>query len=165
MDISAANPMRCGEFTFEPTRLFNPAYFRYRVQESHKFGPLCLFPKMAHSGYLSLRGIEIVGGFVPFSVARAVSPFNPVRPVFPNPPEAGTVTYDPEADAAFIYLEYDPSFAQLAPQAQGELKTVSHSVNPTATYGLDDQGGLVWVKIPIADVSGPVEQLLRLLRK
>ena len=111
-----------------------------------------------------VRGIEIVGGFVPFSVARAVSPFNPVRPVFPNPPEAGTVTYDPEADAAFIYLEYDPSFAQLAPQAQAELNTVSHSVNPTATYGLDDQGGLVWVKIPIADLSGPAE-LLRLLRK
>ena len=53
MDISAANPMRCGEFTFEPTRLFNPAYFRYRVQESHRFSPLCLFPKRAHSGYLS----------------------------------------------------------------------------------------------------------------
>jgi hypothetical protein len=53
MGISAANPMRSGEFTFEPTRLFNPAYFRYRVQESHEFGPLCLFPKMAHSGYLS----------------------------------------------------------------------------------------------------------------
>jgi hypothetical protein len=46
MDISAANPMRSGEFTIEPTRLFNPAYFRYRVQESHKFGPLCLFAKM-----------------------------------------------------------------------------------------------------------------------
>ena len=92
-----------------------------------------------------------------------MSPFNPVRPVFPNPPEAGTVTYDPEADAAFIYLEYDPSFAQLAPQEQAELNTVSHSVNPTATYGLDDQGGLVWVKIPVADLSVPVE-LLRLLR-
>lgn len=112
-----------------------------------------------------VRGIEIVGGFVPFSVARAVSPFNPVRPRFPKAPEPGIVTYDPEADAAFIYLEYDPSFAQLAPQAQAELKTVSHSVNPTATYGLDDQGGLVWVKIPIADVSGPPEQFLQLLRK
>jgi hypothetical protein len=93
-----------------------------------------------------------------------VSPFNSFRPAFPNPPEAGTVTYDPEADAAFIYLEYDPSFAQLAPQAQAELNTVSHSVNPTATYGLDDQGELVCVKIPIADLSGPAE-LLRLLRK
>jgi uncharacterized protein YuzE len=111
-----------------------------------------------------VRGIEIVGGFVPFSVARAVSPFNPVRPAFPEAPESGTVTYDPDADTAFIYLEYDPGFAQLAAQAQAELKTVSHSVNPTATYGLDDQGGLVWVKIPVADVSGP-EELLRLLRK
>ena len=32
MGISAANPMRSGEFTFEPTRLFNPAYFRYRFR-------------------------------------------------------------------------------------------------------------------------------------
>jgi hypothetical protein len=42
MDISAANPMRSGELTFEPTRLFSPAYFRYRVQESHKFGPMSI---------------------------------------------------------------------------------------------------------------------------
>ena len=111
-----------------------------------------------------VRGIEIVGGFVPFSVAEAMSPFNPVRPAFPKAPKPGTVTYDAEADAAFIYLEYDPGFVGLTPQAQAELKTVSHSVNPTATYGLDDQGGLVWVKIPIADLSGPAE-LLRLLRK
>jgi hypothetical protein len=112
-----------------------------------------------------VRGLEIVGGFVPFSVAKAVTPFSPRLPAFPKTPEPGTVTYDPQADAAFIYLEYDPSFFQLAPQAQVELKTVSHSVNPTARYGLDDRGGLIWVKIPIADVSGPVEQLIRLLRK
>jgi len=111
-----------------------------------------------------VRGIEIVGGFVPFSVAKAMLPFNPVRPALPNAPEPGAVTYDPEADAAFIYLEYDPRFAQLAPQAQAELRAVSHSVNPTATYGLDEQGGLVWVKIPTADV-GPAEHFLQLLRK
>jgi hypothetical protein len=111
-----------------------------------------------------VHGFEMVGGFVPFSIERAVRPFDPVMPV-PNIVVPGTATYDPEADAAFVYLEYDPSFAQLAPQAQVELNTVSHSVNPTAMYGLDERGGLVWVKIPIADVSGPVEQLLRLLRK
>jgi uncharacterized protein YuzE len=112
-----------------------------------------------------IRGIEIVGGFVPFSVAKAVSPLNPFRPGFPKAPEPGTVTYDSEADAAFIYLEYDPTFIGLTLQAQAELKAVSHSVNPTATYGLDGQGGLVWVKIPIADISGSVEQFLQLLRK
>ena len=72
-----------------------------------------------------ILGIEIVGGFVPFSVAKAVSPLNPVRPAFPKAPEPGTVTYDSEADAAFIYLEYDPTFNGLTPQAQAELKTVS----------------------------------------
>lgn len=111
-----------------------------------------------------IRGIEIVGGFVPFSVAKAVSPFNPVRPTFPKAPEPGTVTYDPEADAAFVYLEYDSSFTQLTPREQAELRTVSHSVNPTATYGLDEFGGLVWVRIPIAD-AGPADRFLQLLRK
>jgi uncharacterized protein YuzE len=112
-----------------------------------------------------VRGIEIVGGFVPFSVAEAVSPFNPVPPTFPEMPNPGTVTYDPDADAAFMYLEYDPDLAQLTPQSQGELKTVSHSVNPTATYGLDRQGGIVWIKIPVADITGTAEQFLRLLRR
>lgn len=111
-----------------------------------------------------IRGIEIVGGFVPFSVAKAVSPFNPRQPGFPVAPEPGTVTYDPEADAAFIYLEYDQDFARLTSVEQAELRTVSHSMNPSATYGLDESGGLVWVKIPIAD-AGPADRFLRLLRK
>lgn len=109
-------------------------------------------------------GLEIVGGFVPFSLTKAVSPFSPVRPVPPRIPEPGTVTYDPEADAAFFYLEYDPSFTRLRPNDQAQLKVVSHCVNPTALYGLDDSGGLVWVKIPIADV-GPADQFLQLLRR
>jgi hypothetical protein len=115
-----------------------------------------------HSGSW-VRGFEVVGGFVPFSIAKAVSPFSPIRPAPPRVPEQGTVTYDPEADAAFFYLEYDPNFARLAPSEQAELKKVSHCVNPTALYGLDDSGGLVWVKIPIAD-AGPADRFLQLLR-
>jgi len=110
-----------------------------------------------------VRGIEIVGGFVPFSIAKAVSPFNAVLPPFPEIPKPGTVTYDPEADAAFFYLEYDPNFTRLTPNERVELEVVSHCVTPTALYGLDDSGGLVWVKIPIAD-AGPADQFLQLLR-
>jgi hypothetical protein len=73
------------------------------------------------------------------------------------------VTYDPEADAAFFYLEYDPNFARLAPSEQAELKKVSHCVSPTALYGLDNSAGLVWVKIPMAD-AGPADRFLQLLR-
>lgn len=111
-----------------------------------------------------IRGFEIVGGFVPFSIAKAVSPFSPPRPVPPRIPEPGTVTYDPDADAAFFYLEYDPAFDLMTPHDQAELKVVSHSVNPTGLYGLDELGGLVWVKIPIAD-AGPADQFLSLLRR
>jgi hypothetical protein len=111
-----------------------------------------------------VRGFEIVGGFVPFSISKAVSPFNPVRPNAENVALAGTATYDPEADAAFFYLEYAPDFGQLTPQEQAYMKVVSHSVSPTALFGLDDSGGVVWIKIPIAD-AGPANQFLRLLRK
>lgn len=112
-----------------------------------------------------VRGLEMIGGFVPFSLAKAVSPFSPVRPTFPKRSETGTVTYDPEADAAFFYLEYDLDFHSLTPQEQAELNVVSHSVNPTVVYGLDDLGGLIWVRIPLADLAGPTDQFLRLLRK
>ena len=111
-----------------------------------------------------IRGIEIVGGFVPFSVARAVAPFNPVQPTFPRAPEPGTVTYDADADAAFVYLQYESNFLQLEEQEQAELTIVSHSVNPTAIYGLDLSEGIVWVKISIAD-AGPADRFVQLFRK
>jgi hypothetical protein len=112
-----------------------------------------------------VRGLEMIGGFVPFSLAKAVSPFSPVRPAFPKRSEPGTVTYDAEADAAFFYLEYDSDFHSLTLQEQAELNLVSHSVNPTVVYGLDDLGGLIWVRIPLADLAGPADQFLRLLRR
>lgn len=110
-----------------------------------------------------VRGFEIVGGFVPFSVEKAVSPFSPVQPslktVMP-----GTVTYDSVADAAFFYLEYAPWFVSLDSSEQSALKKVSHSVNPTAIYGLDKLGGLVIVKVSLADVTGSMDQFLKLFR-
>lgn len=144
----------------------SPDLIRLHLREGvqavqHKLGEIIL--DLNRSGNW-IRGIEIVGGFVPFSIAKAVSPFNPVRPSFPKVPEPGTVTYDPEADATFVYLEYDHSFNRLSPHEQAELRTVSHSVSPTAKYGLDEVGGLVWVKIPIGD-AGPADRFLQLLRK
>jgi uncharacterized protein YuzE len=109
-----------------------------------------------------VRGFEMVGGFVPFSIAKAVSPFDPSLPTPSRIPEPGTVTFDPEADAAYFYLQYDSSLAQLTPNERTDLKLISHSINPTAIYGLDSSGGLVWVKIPIAD-AGPADQFVSLL--
>jgi hypothetical protein len=117
-----------------------------------------------HSGNW-VRGFEMVGGFVPFSIAKAVSPFHPMRPAFPSVLKPGTVTYDPEADAAFVYLEYDVGLSLVTPDRRAELSAVWRSVNPMATYGLDNRGGLVWVRVPIADLSGSVDRFLELLRK
>src|SRR3954452_16393778 len=46
-----------------------------------------------------IRGIELVGG-VDFNLVRAVMPFKPRRPLS----ESEGVTYDEEANAAFIYI-------------------------------------------------------------
>src|SRR2546422_1455903 len=114
-----------------------------------------------------VHGFEVVGGFVDFSVEKAVRPFHPKLPDDPPKPHRRTkgVTYDPEADAAFFFLDYEPSIASSPKDVWNQLMRVSHGVNPTALYGLDHEGGLVWVKIPIADVTGPVDQFLRLLRR
>jgi hypothetical protein len=63
-----------------------------------------------------------------------------------------------------VYLEYNATFNSLEPQKRIELSTVSQSINPTATYALDERGGLVWVRIPIADLSGTVDRFIELLR-
>lgn len=47
-----------------------------------------------------IRGIELVGG-VDFNLSRAVMPFKPRRPLLSK---SEGVTYDEEANAAFIYI-------------------------------------------------------------
>jgi hypothetical protein len=110
-----------------------------------------------------VRGFEIVGGFVPFSIARAVLPFNPERPISIEIPKPGTVTYDPDVDAAFFYLSYGARFHSLESRIQADLVVVCHSINPTAAYGLDLEGGLVHVDINITDAAGPMGQFLGIL--
>jgi|SRR5215470_71895 len=112
-----------------------------------------------------VRGLEMLGGSVPFSLRKAVEPLGSMSFKQPLQHEPGTVTYDPEVDAAFIYLRYDAALDSLTAQEQIGLKTVSHSINPSVTYGLDLRGGLVCVGIPVADVTGSIEQFLRLLQK
>jgi len=112
-----------------------------------------------------VHGFEMVGGFVDFSVEKAVRPFKPKRPNFSEVhPRTAFVTYDPDADAAFVYLNYTQSATKVPDDVWAELMTVSQGVNPSALYGLDADGGLVWVKIPIADVIGSLGQFLELVR-
>jgi len=85
-----------------------------------------------------IRGIELLGGG-DFNLERAVKPFHPRRPLSG---ESGGVTYDEEADAAFIYLSMKTPDGRLPETA---LK-YSHSITPEAECAFDSEGGLVWLR-------------------
>lgn len=76
-----------------------------------------------------IRGIELVGG-VDFNLSRAVMPFKPRRPLLSK---SEGVTYDEEANAAFIYISMKSPVA-------GSLDAVSkysHSIMPEAEFAFD----------------------------
>jgi hypothetical protein len=85
-----------------------------------------------------IRGIELLG-VVDFNLEKAVKPFNPRRPLSG---ESSGVTYDEEANAAFIYFSMKSPDIHL-PEAA--LK-YSHSITPIAELVLDAEGGLLWLR-------------------
>ena len=101
-----------------------------------------------------IRGFEVVGGMMDFSLSAATKPFRSLR--------SGTlkVTYDQEADAAYFYLPYGRRFNKLRKVEQEAAETYSHSVNPTGLYRFDTQGGLLGVVIPTADAVRSVDDFL-----
>jgi hypothetical protein len=100
-----------------------------------------------HAGHW-LRGIEVLES-VGFDLARAVRPFDPKRPS-----EAGGVgvTYDEEANAAFFHVKMTlPS---------GTAPRYAHSITPPARFGLDRQGGFVWVTFSAQEANENPEDFL-----
>ena len=85
-----------------------------------------------------IRGIELLG-VVDFNLEKAVKPFNPRRPLSG---ESSGVTYDEEANAAFIYFSMKPPDAY---RPETALK-YSHSITPIAELALDAEGGLLWLR-------------------
>ena len=104
-----------------------------------------------HAGHW-IRGIEILES-VGFDLARAVMPFNPKRPL-----EAGGVgvTYDGDANAAFFYVKMKAMPAASAVR-------YSHSITPPARFGVDKQGGLVWVSFSAKEANENSEDFLSLV--
>jgi hypothetical protein len=85
-----------------------------------------------------IRGIELLGG-VDFNLEKAVKSFNPRRPLSG---ESSGVTYDEEANAAFIYFSMKSPVIYLPETA---LK-YSHSITPIAELAFDSEGGLLWLR-------------------
>jgi uncharacterized protein YuzE len=104
-----------------------------------------------HEGHW-LRGIEILES-VGFDLARAVKPFNPKRPL----EAAGIgVTYDADANAAFFHLK-------MKTLPLGKTTRYSHSITPAARFGLDNQGGLVWIAFSVDEANASPEDFLSLV--
>jgi|SRR5579884_1517574 len=77
-----------------------------------------------HDGHW-IRGFEVIGGMMDFSLSAATKPFLSSR-------LGGLrVTYDEEADAAYFYLPYNRRFTKLSQHERQSAETYSHSVNPT----------------------------------
>ena len=80
----------------------------------------------------------------------------------------GTVTCDRDDgyEMAYIYLLYEDGFLRLPREQRDVLLKVSHCIeNPHCRFGLDSEGGLVHIILPMADLSSPPEILLALLKK
>ena len=109
-----------------------------------------------------IGGIEILGGMLDFSLQQAVRPFNPKMPAIgeKRDPHKLKVTYDPEANAAYLYLPSGRRFQGLPENERRRAAEYSHSINPTATVALDANGGLLSILVPTADAVGRLEDFL-----
>lgn len=106
-----------------------------------------------HDGHW-IRGFEVVGGMMDFSLKAATKPLLSSR-------QGGLkVTYDEEADAAFFYIPYGRRFTKLPKDEQQSAETYSHSFNPAGLYRFDAQDGLLEVVIPAADAVRNVDDFL-----
>jgi hypothetical protein len=92
-----------------------------------------------------IRGIELLVG-VDFNLARAVMPFKPRQPLLS---ESEGVTYDEEANAAFIYS----SMKSPVTESLDTAFKYSHSITPEAEFAFDSNGGLVWLRFCPKDAN------------
>ena len=89
-----------------------------------------------------IRGFEVIGGMVDFSVFAASQPFPASNP------GGLRVVYDGDANAAYFFLPYGPRFTNLTQEEQKAAQTYSHSINPDSLLRFDAQGGLLSLVIP-----------------
>ena len=102
-----------------------------------------------------IRGIELLGGFG-FNLETAVKPFNPRRPLSG---ESGGVTYDEEANAAFIYFSMKSPLTHVPETA---LK-YSRSITPNVELAFDSQGGLAWLRFSPRDANKSTADFVSLI--
>jgi hypothetical protein len=87
-----------------------------------------------HDGHW-LRGVELIGG-INFNLEKAVKPFTPERPLSRR---SSDVSYDVQADAAFLYFK-------MKEQKSEKALRYSHSMTPDAEFAFDKGDGLLWIR-------------------
>lgn len=115
-----------------------------------------------------VAGIELLSVFVGFSLERAVRPFRPVPISVGTSYPPGAVTYEKDNgdEMVYMYLLYEDAVISLPKEERSRLLKIDHQIqNPLCRFGLDGDGGLIYAKLPMADLSSPPETLLALLKK
>lgn len=98
-----------------------------------------------------IRGLELLGSGIPFSLQRALSSLAPQFRSSPGPHKTLNVTYDEDANAAFLYLPYA---SPLDIERQGRtmpllLKTSYTIGDENALFGLSADKTLVFIRFKI----------------
>lgn len=109
-------------------------------------------------------GIELLGELLDFSLEQALSPFRPKMPALGEErnPQDLRVTYDLEANAAYIYLPLGRRYQRMRDNERLTALKYSHSITPNVTIVLDQAGGLLSVVVPTADAVKSVQEFLYL---
>jgi hypothetical protein len=102
-----------------------------------------------------IRGVELLGG-IDFDLARAVAPLKPRKPQMG---ESDGVTYDKEANAAFIYF----SMKSPGPSSPSTALKYAHSITPEAEFGFDANEGLLWLRFSCQEENGSSADFVSLI--
>jgi hypothetical protein len=103
-----------------------------------------------------VRGLELLGSGSRFSLGEVLRTLNPERPGnAPGPQPELRVTYDPEADAAYLYLPYAASLEMEREHVSnpGLFKSAYSVEDDEATFGLAPNKSLVVIRfrVPAAE--------------
>jgi uncharacterized protein YuzE len=99
-----------------------------------------------------IRGIELVGG-IDFNLEKAVKPF---APRWPLSRQSSNVSYDPEADAAFINFN-------MKEQKGDKALRYSHSLTPDAEFAFDERDGLLSIKFSATEENSNAVDFVSLI--
>lgn len=106
-----------------------------------------------------VRGLEVIGSGLPFSLDRALASLAPRSSAgsVPYPQDKLTVTYDEDANASFLYLPYaSPKTIIERHKAEPLLLKSSYTLtDQEANFGLAGDKSLVFIRFSIPPTEDP----------